>query len=189
MSGHRLNAAGEAIAPADEAGVAPESIPALMTWALWLELDAVERYRELADAMEMHNNREVGALFRKMESIERKHAESIMQSMAWTSPPPRPRGPAPWPGFEAPENVAHEDVHYLMQPWHALTLAMKGEERAVRFFTALARESRIPAVQAAAREMASEEQEHVDLVRAWLAKVPPPDESWRDDPDPPRYLD
>lgn len=173
----------------ERAAASPDSIPALMTWALWLELDAVERYRELADAMEMHNNREVGALFRKMESIEGKHAESIMRSMGWTSPPPRPSGPAPWPGFEAPENVAHEDVHYLMQPWHALTLALEGEERAVRFFSALAHAATITAVQAAAREMAAEEQEHVELVRAWLAKVPPPDERWRDDPDPPRYLD
>ncbi|MCC6377463.1 MAG: rubrerythrin [Burkholderiales bacterium] len=189
MSAEREKAQAGAAVAEDRTGAVPQSIPALMAWALWLELDAAERYRELADAMEMHNNREVGALFRKMETIEGKHAESIMHSMEWTSPPPRPRGEAPWPGFEAPENVAHEDVHYLMQPWHALTLALKGEERAVRFFTALANESTVPAVQAAAREMAAEEQEHVDLVRAWLARVPPPDERWRDDPDPPRYLD
>jgi len=168
---------------------APDSLPALMTWALWLELDAVERYRELADAMETHNNREVGELFRKMEVIEGRHAAEIMKSMGWEKVPPMPSGPPPWPGVEGPESIAHEDVHYLMRPWHALQLALEGERRAVHFFAALAHHAKLPAVKAAAREMAAEEQEHVELVRAWMAKVPRPSDDWRDDPDPPRYLD
>ena len=168
---------------------APASIATLMTYALWLELDAVERYRELADAMEMHNNRDVSELFRKMAAIEGKHADKIMKQMAWTKVPPLPPGPSPWPGFESPETVAHEEVHYLMQPWHALSLALKGEERAHRFFVRLAGEATAPAVKRAATEMADEEREHVELVRSWMAKVPLPDDDWRDDPDPPRYTD
>ena len=167
----------------------PASIATLMTYALWLELDAVERYRELADAMEMHNNRDVSELFRKMAAIEGKHADKIMKQMAWTKVPPLPPGPSPWPGFESPETVAHEEVHYLMQPWHALSLALKGEERAHRFFVRLAGEATAPAVKRAATEMADEEREHVELVRSWMTKVPRPDDDWRDDPDPPRYTD
>ena len=176
-------------ARAKGARVATSSIPALMAYALWLELDAVERYRELADAMEMHNNRDVSELFRKMAAIEGKHADKIMKQMAWTKVPPLPQGASPWPGFESPETVAHEEVHYLMQPYHALALALKGEERAHRFFDSLARAATTPAVRRAAVEMAEEEREHVELVRAWMAKVPRPDDDWRDDPDPPRYTD
>ena len=44
-------------------------------------------------------------------------------------------------------------------------------------------------VRKAALEMQSEEQEHVGLVRAWMAKVPQPDPDWDADPDPPRYTD
>ena len=168
---------------------ATSSIGTLMTYALWLELDAVERYRELADAMEMHNNRDVSELFRKMAAIEGKHADKIMKQMAWTRVPPLPPGRSPWPGFESPETVAHEEVHYLMQPYHALALALKGEERAHRFFARLAGEATSPAVRRAAVEMADEEREHVELVRAWMAKVPRPDDDWREDPDPPRYTD
>ncbi|MBK6394889.1 MAG: ferritin family protein [Betaproteobacteria bacterium] len=160
-----------------------------MTYALWLELDAVERYRELADAMEMHNNRDVSELFRKMSTIEGKHVDKIMKQMGWTKVPPLPQGAAPWPGFESPETAAHDDVHYLMQPYHALALALKGEERAHRFFESLARAATTPAVRRAATEMAEEEREHVELVRAWMAKVPRPDDDWNDDPDPPRYTD
>ena len=177
-------------APRAKAGAgAPASIATLMTYALWLELDAVERYRELADAMEMHNNRDVSELFRKMAAIEGKHADKIMKQMAWTKVPPLPPGPSPWPGFESPETVAHEEVHYLMQPWHALSLALKGEERAHRFFARLADEATAPAVKRAATEMADEEREHVELVRSWMTKVPRPDDDWREDPDPPRYTD
>jgi rubrerythrin len=168
---------------------ATSSIGTLMTYALWLELDAVERYRELADAMEMHNNRDVSELFRKMSTIEGKHVDKIMKQMGWTKVPPLPQGAAPWPGFESPETAAHDDVHYLMQPYHALALALKGEERAQRFFESLARAAAAPAVRRAAIEMAEEEREHVELVRAWMAKVPRPDDDWNDDPDPPRYTD
>ncbi len=178
--------------PAARASVArgaTSSIGTLMTYALWLELDAVERYRELADAMEMHNNRDVSELFRKMSTIEGKHVDKIMKQMGWTKVPPLPQGAAPWPGFESPETAAHDDVHYLMKPYHALALALKGEERAQRFFESLARAAATPAVKRAAVEMAEEERDHVELVRAWMAKVPRPEDDWNDDPDPPRYTD
>ena len=167
----------------------PASIPALMAWALRIELDAAERYAELADAMETHNNREVCALFRKMAVIEGKHAEKVMRQMGWDAPPPLPSGPPPWPGFEAPESAPQDAVHYLMQPWHALELALACEERALRFFGALAKAVKVPAVKRVAREMEEEEREHVALVKAWMAKVPRPAADWATDPDPPRYLD
>ena len=40
-----------------------------------------------------------------------------------------------------------------------------------------------------ARRMLELEAEHVELVKAWMAKVPQPSGDWQDDPDPPRYLD
>ena len=55
-----------------------------MTQALAMETEAAQRYAEFADAMEMHNNREVAALFRKMADIEGRHAQQIMAEMGWT---------------------------------------------------------------------------------------------------------
>ena len=54
-----------------------------MAQALAMEIEAAQRYAEFADAMEMHNNREVAALFRKMADIEGKHATQIMAEMGW----------------------------------------------------------------------------------------------------------
>ena len=70
-----------------------------------------------------------------------------------------------------------------------LSVVVGDPERAHRFFESLARAATTPAVRRAATEMAEEEHAHVELVRAWMAKVPRPDDDWNDDPDPPRYTD
>ena len=76
-----------------------------------------------------------------------------------------------------------------MQPWHALQLALAAEQRAEAFFARLAQVATDDAVKRAALELQDEEREHVELVRAWLKKVPEPDADWAIDPDPPRYTD
>ena len=171
------------------AAPAPRTLEEFMVQAYAMECEAVERYTEFADAMETHNNREVAALFRTMAGYEAKHAEQILAEMGWKTAPTRPPGGLHWGDFEAPETVPIESVHYLMQPWHALQLALAAEQRAEAFFRALADAATDEAVRRAARELQAEEAEHVELVKAWMAKVPTPDGNWQDDPDPPRYND
>jgi rubrerythrin len=168
---------------------APRTLNEFMTLALAMETEAAQRYAEFADAMEMHNNLEVAALFRKMADIEGRHAAQIMAEMGWNVPPAMPPGKATWEGFEAPETTPGDEVHYLMQPWHALQLALQNEERAERFFGKLARAATVTTVRKAALELESEEREHVELVKAWLRKVPKPESDWAVDPDPPSYTD
>jgi len=157
--------------------------------ALVMELDAGQRYADLADAMETHNNREVAALFRKMADIELKHARQIQDELGWTAMPSPYPTIVPWAGFEAPETTPGDEVHYLMQPYHALELALANEERAEAFFGKLARAATTATVRKAARELQAEEHDHVLLVRAWMKKVPKPDADWANDPDPPVYTD
>ncbi len=162
----------------------PATLAELMAMALAIEVEAAERYGELADAMETHNNAEVAALFRRMQEIEGKHAQTIRAEIGRHDVPlPPPRGP------EAPETAPFDEVHYLMQPYHALEIALAAEERAERFFTDLARVATVESVREAARELAAEEREHVELVRQWMLKVPAPDSDWAVDPDPPRQND
>jgi rubrerythrin len=168
---------------------ADRSLADFMAQALAMEREAVERYTEFADAMEMHNNREVAAMFRTMATYEGKHAEQIMAEMGWTEDPAPPAGGFGWPDLEAPETVPIDEVHYLMQPWHALQLALAAEQRAEAFFGRLAAAATSESVRRAALELQAEEREHVELVRAWMAKVPTPDGDWATDPDPPRYTE
>jgi rubrerythrin len=156
-----------------------------MKRAYAMELEAAERYGEFADQMEVHNNREVAELFRKLGAIEARHAAQIREQMGWKSVPsdlPAVR----WErGREGPETASPGELHYLMQPYHALEIALANEERAARFFGAFARRGRPAALRAVAAEMAREEREHVRLVRDWLARVPAPEPGWDRDPDPP----
>ncbi len=167
----------------------PRTLTEFMACALMMEAEAAQRYAELADAMQTHNNREVAELFTRMAEIERRHAKSIAETMKWQDVPVLPPGLLDWASVSVPEGAASDDVHYLMLPYQALQLALAGEERAVAFFTRMAEMAETEAVRKAARELRDEEREHVELVKAWMAKVAPPVSDWADDPDPPRYLD
>jgi rubrerythrin len=164
----------------------PKNLAEFMSLALAMESEAAQRYAELADAMEIANNVEVAELFRKMASIETGHARAIMSQMRWREYVPRQ---SPFGMAEGPETPGGDAVHYLMQPYHALELALACEERAQRFYAELADSVDDAAVRAAARELEAEEREHVALVREWMARVEKPAANWADDPDPPRYTD
>ena len=163
----------------------PQSIEEFMAQALAMEREAAQRYEEIADAMEMHNNREVAQLFRTMAGYEAKHADAIMDEMNWVDAPGVP--PGAWPAVESPEMIPGDAVHYLMHPWHALELALAAEQRAEAFFAELARTASDESVRRAAIGLRDEEAEHVAMVKQWMAKVPKPSSDWANDPDPPRY--
>ena len=172
------------------ARTAPATLDEVMAQALAIERRAAERYSALADVMEVHNNREVTALFRKMADIEARHAEQIMAEMRWRNDAEVPPAPPPdWGALEAPENVPEDEIHYLMWPWHALQLALAAELRAEAFFARLAETAPNEALRGVALELRDEEREHVVLVKAWLDRTPEPGTDWAEDPDPPRYLD
>jgi rubrerythrin len=165
----------------------PATVEEFMACAYALEVEAAQRYEELADLMTAHNNREVAELFAKLARIEGKHRDQIAARMNWTTAPdaPVPR----WETPEGPETTDFGELHYLMLPWHALKLAEHNERRAVEFFERFAA-ARVPAaVRAAAREMAEDEREHVRLIGEWLATVPPPEPHWDEDMDPPAGAD
>ena len=165
----------------------PRTVREFMAYAWAMEVEASDRYAELADLMTTHHNREVADLFAKLARIEGKHRDQIAAQMGWTQAPDT--AVFRWETPEGPETTDYGDLHYLMQPWHALKLAEHNERRAVEFFERFAG-ARVPAdVRAAALEMAGEEREHVRLIGEWLAKVPPPEPGWDEDMDPPAVAD
>jgi rubrerythrin len=155
-----------------------------------MEVEAAERYLSFADALQTHNNREVAELFRKLARIEQMHADQILEQNLAMHPPVLPPGGMRWDaGREGPETADPGELHYRMQPYHALQVALGCERRAQEFFAGLARNGPSAAVRKAAREMAAEEAEHVRLIEDWLARTPPPDKDWQRDPDPPVLSD
>ena len=159
---------------------------AFMSRAYTIELEATERYAQFAEQLDTHNNREVAAMFRKLSHIESLHARRILEEMGWPSLPALPPAYAR-DAPEGPETASQDAVHYLMQPWHALELALQCEQRAVSFFTGITRSTAPADVKRIAKEMAAEEREHVRLIQDWMKKVQKPDADWDRDPDPTIY--
>jgi rubrerythrin len=156
-------------------------------WAM--EVEAAERYATFADAMDAHNNREVAELFRKLARIEQLHADQLLEEDLSSRAPVLPSAGIRWDRGEGPETAAPGELHYRMQPYHALQIALECEKRANKFFADFASSATDAKVRKAAREMAAEEAEHVGLIEEWLKRVPPPDKDWEHDPDPPAQSD
>jgi rubrerythrin len=159
-----------------------------MAHAYAMEAEAAERYAEFADSMEMHNNLEVAELFRKLSRIEQRHADQIMEQMGWRQSPSS-LGNVRWEGVEGPETADPTELHYLMQPYHALQIALHNEKRARDFFAHLAKVTKDAGVRKGALEMRADEAEHVRLIEEWLVRTPQPDPNWQADQDPPVLSD
>ncbi|MEK7439005.1 MAG: ferritin family protein [Pseudomonadota bacterium] len=159
-----------------------------MAHAYAMEAEAAERYAEFADSMEMHNNREVAELFRKLARIEQIHADQILEQMGWKQSPLSSVN-VRWEGMEGPETADPTELHYLMQPYHALQIALLNEKRARDFFANLAKLTKDAGVRKGALEMEEDEAEHVRLIEQWLKRTPKPDPNWETDQDPPVLSD
>lgn len=161
------------------------SVAEFFAQALAIEIEASERYELLADQMDVHNNREIAAIFRKMAAIEAHHRDVIEKRAGKALVDGKP-AKFSWIGPSGPEAIDFEDVHYLMTPHQALQLARINEERAARYFEEIAATAQDPDVCAFAREMADDERRHVVWVNEWIARFGA-EESPAEDPDPPIY--
>lgn len=156
-----------------------------LAYSVALEEEAAERHEELADMMEVHNNPEVAATFRKLAGYSRLHAREIRDHSRGADLPRIAPWDFGWETMEGPETADIGDVNYLMGPARALEIAMGNERRAHDFYAAISRESPDDSVRVLAAGFAEEEQEHLALLEQWRAKVPAPDDEVLFDPDPP----
>ena len=160
-------------------------IDELLAHSLAIEREAAERYAELADQMEVHHNHEVAALFRKLAAIEAKHIAEVERRSAGHTLPHIPPWEYRWGDAESPEAPLHDEAHYLMTPYHALSLALAAEQRAEKFFAQVAATATQEDVRRMAGGLRDEEAEHVSLIEKWLNRYPKPEAGWDQDTDPP----
>jgi rubrerythrin len=156
-----------------------------------LEDEAAARYEELADAMEVHHNREVEDLFRHMAQVSRLHLNEATDHAnlhAGHLPKLKP-WELDWPGQESPESARLDSSHYLMTPHQALQLALAAEVSAHDFYDSVAKTASDASIRVLAAEFAAEEGEHAEVLRRWLARYPEPARAWDEDLDPPASAD
>lgn len=162
-----------------------KSVGELLAHAKVLETEAYECYCDLAEQMEVHHNKEVAALFRKLAAEEKNHIDQVEERAGGEEIPHM----APW-DFKVFDVEAHgltgaREVHYMMTPYHALVLALRAEEKSLAYFTQVVENSNDEQVIAMAKDLQDEERHHIEMVKELLAKEPKPEEDWDEDPDPP----
>lgn len=157
----------------------------LLAVAYQIEIDAVERYKLLADQMETHNNPELVKIFRDLARAEGIHGEEIRRMAGDFDVVAHARQMAKFAQGESPEEADLGSAHYMMTPWHALQLSLAGEERALAYFTSIVETTKDAKIKELAGELMEEEAEHVQLVHRLLRRYPKPSDTWADDLDPP----
>jgi len=162
------------------------SVADLLALAHQIETDAVQRYTELAEQMETHNNQELVKVFRDLARAEGIHAEEIRKMAGDVDLTAQAQRLGRWKMGDSPEQADLGAAHYLMTPWHALQLALTGEQQALAFFTSVLDSAKNEKIKDMAAEFVEEEAEHVNLVHRLLRKYPKPPDSWADDDDQPR---
>lgn len=161
-----------------------DSVTELLAHALELEVESRERYRGLAEVMEIHHNPEVAELFDQLARYSDLHVREVEARVQGQVLPVIAPWDFKWNCPEGPESPCMDDANYLMNRLQALELALHNEVRGRDFYETVAGQSPHAEVCALAREMAAEEEEHVDLLRHWIARegaAAPPQE----DLDPP----
>jgi rubrerythrin len=160
-----------------------QTVAIFLAHAMAMEQEAADRYDELADTMEVHNNLDVADLFRQMAKYSRLHGASVAQRASPFELPRLKSWQYRWNTPEPPEVGEVECGHYMMTPYHALVFALENEKRGYQFYASQAESSEDDAVRTMAAEMAEEEAEHVTELEAWIARTPKPASDWAEDPD------
>lgn len=142
----------------------------LLLHALVIELEAMQRYTQLADMMEQTGNRKVARIFAKMSEIEAAHAQIIDEQIKGSRLPVLTPSQYHWRGPEAPENTDSARLFHLMTPCQAMSLALDNEKRAYEFFADVVDDCTDERVREMAAEFAAEEEQHVAWVEEWLAE-------------------
>jgi rubrerythrin len=155
---------------AAETPVCEMSLSELLLHALVIELEAMQRYTQLAEMMELTGNKKVANIFAKMSQIEATHAEIIEEQIKGRNLPMLTPSQYHWRGPEAPENTDSARLFHLMTPYQAMSLALDNEKRAFEFFEDVVNDSTDERVREMAAEFAVEEEQHVAWVEEWLAE-------------------
>lgn len=139
--------------------------------AILIEQEARDRYEELARQMEQHHTPEAASFFRVMVGNEAKHGQQLAarRTALFQDAPCVMTRAMIW-DVEAPD---YDEVRAFMTVREALQVALGAERKAHRFFVGALPHVRDAEVKALFEELRVEEVEHLGLVKAELAKLPP----------------
>jgi rubrerythrin len=139
--------------------------------AALIELEACKRYQQFVEQFGTRSTDDVGAVFQSMVVNENKHCEEIAQRrIALFGDQPPKVGPGDIFDVEAPDVGT---TRWNMSPLKAYYVALAAEKKAYDFYDQALRHVSQPDVRALFEELRDEEAEHVAMVEALIARLPP----------------
>lgn len=133
----------------------------LLAEAAAIEHAAARRYAQLAEAMKHAGNTELETLFRHLQHEEDSHLRTLRR---WGSTAPEAqRRDGPSPEVSSDEEETFDP--YTLTAYRALSIAVRNEDRAFAFFSAVAADADEPEMRALAERLAHEELAHAAKLR------------------------
>jgi len=139
--------------------------------ATLIEVEAFKRYTLFADQLGSRYSDDAGSVFHSMAINENKHGEQLAERRLKLFGDERPKVKlsdifdVEAPDFGAPSRN--------MSPLKAYWIALDSEKKAFAFYDQAIRWVTQPDVKALFEELRAEEAEHVQMVEAIIAKLPP----------------
>ena len=139
--------------------------------ATLIEIEAQKRYAQFAERLGGGYGDDAATVFESMAVNENKHAEQIAERRHALYGETRPRVTlGDIFDVEAPDVGAPRQE---MSPYKAYLVALSSEKKAFAFYDLALRYVTQPDVKALFEELRDEESEHVQMIEAILAKLPP----------------
>ena len=138
-----------------------------------IDLACAEQLEEIAESFAMSNNRDTARELRALAAWKAEHA-------------PQCDGTAPTNWYIV--NPGDPDaLHYLMRPWHVVRIAMANEDRFLGALLDLAARPTSTALRGVVDGLIARQRDNITHLERRLADLPPPEDGWDDDPDPPFF--
>lgn len=145
------------------------TLPEFLAHAIALEKEAAERYLELAEMMEAHDNPEPAKVFRDMARFSKMHCNDIAKRARGVDVPQLKSWQFRWRLPPEVGDYAEDGSHFMMTPFNALTYARENEIRGMEYYREVAAKSSDPEVKRLGNEFADEEKGHVEALDRWIA--------------------
>jgi len=146
------------------------SVKDALDLGILIEEEAMDRYQELADNLDVHNTGDAAKFFRFMVGCEAKHGEELLAKRRelFGDQPSSVDRSLLW-DVEAP---GYDAARTFMTLQDALKVAMEAERKAFEFFDGALDEVTDSEVRELFTELRQEEVEHMEMVREQMKKVP-----------------
>lgn len=153
--------------------IAVRSAEDLFALCRTIDRSCAEQLEDIAESFAMSNNRDTARELRALATWKYSHAPLCQGSSA-----------ANWYIVDPGDPEA---LHYLMRPWHVVRIALANEDRLLAALQELAARPTDTGLRAAVDDLLARQRDNIAYLERRLADLPPPEDGWDDDPDPPFF--